>query len=273
MVDNVAANYSTLYRVDPATNRIVARYRLDSSAGGITVGGGSVWVSMYYDNLVERIGPHGRVLAHIPVGLQPQFIDTAFGSVWVSNHHGRSVTRIDLRTNRVVDTIPAGDQRTFRNGPQGMTHDKHFEYVGSSNNSAVGFERINPRNDNTTAYLNPSAFCGPLAHAYGAVWSSDACNSTVWKINPKNGAAMRQITLPSVNDVAVVRGRLWTAFDRRIDPTSGVGSAGAVDELDARGTVVSSLRVGGDASRLGVAGGDLWVADGTNGVLTRVRVR
>ncbi len=95
-------SYSTLRRIDPATNHVTATHVLDSSAGGFAVGDRSIWVSMYSDNQVERIGPRGHVLARINVGLQPQYIHLAFGSVWVSNHHGRSVTRIDPRTNRVL---------------------------------------------------------------------------------------------------------------------------------------------------------------------------
>ena len=57
LINNDEFNYSTLRRIDPHTNRVTARHRLDSSAGGFAVGDGSIWVSMYYDNELERIDP------------------------------------------------------------------------------------------------------------------------------------------------------------------------------------------------------------------------
>ncbi len=143
-VDRISDNYSTLRRIDPATNQVTASYLLDSSAGGIAVGEGGIWVTMYYDNTVERIDQHGRVIARIPVGLQPQEVHVAFGSVWVSNHHGRSISRIDPRTDRVIATLPAGDQHMFRNGPQNLADDGRYLYLYSSNGDRP-FERIDPR--------------------------------------------------------------------------------------------------------------------------------
>ena len=156
-----------------ASSRITNTYRLDSAAGGFAVGDGAVWVAMYFDNTLERLDSHGRVLARIRVGLQPQFIHLAFGSVWVSNHHGRSLTRIDPRTNRVIATLPAGDQHMFRDGPQAMTDDGRYLYIYSSNGTRP-LERIDPRTDAAAMFAAPvssatssrsPARCGPRTAA------------------------------------------------------------------------------------------------------------
>ena len=41
----------------------------------------------------------------IPVGKQPSGVATGAGSVWVANGGEKTISRIDPRTNTVVDTI------------------------------------------------------------------------------------------------------------------------------------------------------------------------
>ncbi|MDQ2748237.1 MAG: hypothetical protein ABI775_07640 [Pseudonocardiales bacterium] len=67
------------------------------------------------------------------------------------------------------------------------------------------------------------------------------------------------------------RGALWVGFDTAFDVQTGIGSGGTVEQLDpSTGTVEQQFAIGGDASVLGQAGGDLWVVDNTNDVVTRL---
>ena len=270
LVGSIEYNYSPLRRIDPATNKITATYRLDSSAGGFAVGAGSIWVSMYYDNTVERINTHGRVLARIRVGLQPEAVLVAFGSVWVANHHGRSVSRIDPRTDRVIATIPAGDQHMFRNGPQGLTSDGRYVYNGSSNGTEP-FERIDPRTDHVRTFANPSAFCGDMIYARGSVWAVDHCNAVLYRIDPSDGTVQRSRQFVDITDLARLGRAVWISYDTALDPNTGVGSGGTVALLGPAGNTAQTLAVGGDAANLASGFGDLWVADNTNGTVLRVR--
>ena len=222
--------YDTLRRIDPATNRITASYRLDSSAGGFAVGDDSIWVAMYYDNTVERLDAHGHVLARIDVGLQPQFIHIAFGSVWASNHHGRSVTRIDPRTNRVTATLPAGDQHMFRDGPQQMTDDGRYLYIYSSNGTQP-FERIDPRTNTVTTVRAP-VNCGDIVAIAGSVWATNCTDTvTINQLDPATGAVRHSITFafPQIQPSMTVHdGALWVAFDTVFDDQTGIGSGGTI---------------------------------------------
>ncbi len=267
------SQYSTLRRIDPVTNRVTASYQLDSSAGGFAVGDGSIWVAMYFDNTVERLDAHGHVLAHIAVGLQPQWIYLAFGSVWVSNHHGRSVTRIDPRTNRIVATLPAGDQHMFRDGPQAMTDDGRYLYLYSSNGTEP-FERIDPRTDAVTTRAAP-VNCGDIVAITGSVWTTDCTDTiTLKQLDPATGATRHTITptaAPVPPSMTALRHALWVAFDTSYDGQTGAASGGTVEELNPpTGVVQQQLAVGGDASVIRHAAGDLWVLDQTNGVITRL---
>jgi streptogramin lyase len=276
LINSDEFNYSTLRRIDPQTNHVTATHRLDSSAGGIAIGFGSIWVSMYYDNEVERIGPRGHVITRIKVGLQPQFVHLAFGSVWTSNHHGRSVSRINPHTNRVIATLPAGDQRQFRNGPQALADDGRYLYVYSSNGNRP-FERIDPRTDRVTKY-RAAINCSDLVAIGGSVWSANCNNApTLHQLAPTSGRTRHTITLPNVPltpSLAAHRGALWAAFDTSFDDQTGVASGGTLDKINpSSGVVEQQLSVGGDASAVRAAAGDLWVIDDTNGVVTRLHVQ
>jgi len=109
---------STLTRIDPARNAVVARIKVKSvracpqfpqSCGEAAAGDGAVWVSLVPDNTVERIDPQTNTVTEtIPVGPQPEGIAVSPGAVWVANRGDPSVSRIDPTTNRVVATIPVG---------------------------------------------------------------------------------------------------------------------------------------------------------------------
>ena len=72
---------------------------------------GSVWVTNLYSSTVARIDPRtNRVVARIPVGARPYGLAAGGGSVWVSNSGEGTVSRIDPRTNRVVKTFDAGTE-------------------------------------------------------------------------------------------------------------------------------------------------------------------
>ncbi len=278
--------YSTLRRIDPTTNTITASFRLDSSAGGFAVGDGSIWVSMYFDNQVERLDAHGRVIARIGVGLQPQWTYIAFGSVWVTNHHGRSVSRIDPHTDRVIATLPAGDQHTFRSGPQQMTDDGHYLYLYSSNGTKP-FERIDPRTNAVTTFAAP-VNCGNIVAIAGSVWTSDCADTvTLQQLDPATGSTRRTVSgvgiavcgvlpfeCPPQPTMTRYRHALWVGFDTAFDDQTRIVSGGTVEELNAStGAIEQQIAVGGDASVLRHAFGDLWLVDDTNGVVTRLHPR
>ena len=98
----------TLFRVDPATDRVVGRIPLGFDPGWVAVGGGSVWVTDAGGGAVVRIDPRSdRVVGRIRVGRDPQGVVVAYGAAWVANYEDGTVSRIDLRSGAVT-TIPVG---------------------------------------------------------------------------------------------------------------------------------------------------------------------
>jgi streptogramin lyase len=105
----------TLFKVDPATNRVIGRMDLPptTSPSAVAAGEGAVWVTDLLDDTVLRIEGRLqsnsslsqwetlRVSRRIPVGLAPTDIAVGDGFVWVANYLDGTISRIDPETNSV----------------------------------------------------------------------------------------------------------------------------------------------------------------------------
>ena len=92
-------------RIDPATNRVADRIPVDGDSG-IAVGGGAVWVTSPDDGRLWRIEP-GRPPRKRPidVGGQPDFVSYGDGAAWTGDYQDGVLTRVDARTNTVTKRV------------------------------------------------------------------------------------------------------------------------------------------------------------------------
>jgi hypothetical protein len=93
---------SELYRINPASGKIVKRLYLGASAAyNLWIGGGSVWVADDQGAAVIRVKARtNRVVARPRVGDGPADVVVNGGRAWVISHRDRALHRIDLSTNR-----------------------------------------------------------------------------------------------------------------------------------------------------------------------------
>ncbi len=106
----VAAGGSEICRVDPATNRVAARFPSPEGAAGARYGFGSLWVTSPESDMVSRLDPRtGKVQATVEVGSGAYFLDVGEGAVWVLNNTSSDVLRIDPSTDAVAATIDVSD--------------------------------------------------------------------------------------------------------------------------------------------------------------------
>lgn len=99
----------TLVRIDPASNRVVARIDVPASSYAVAFGEGAVWVTNTDANTLTRVDPTTNLVTHtIPVGPSPRFLAVGERSVWTLNQGDGSVSRVDAATGRVIATIDVG---------------------------------------------------------------------------------------------------------------------------------------------------------------------
>jgi YVTN family beta-propeller protein len=88
-----------VFRIDTATNEVVAEIQTGPGAHGIVVDASGVWVTNYRENTVSRIDPAtNEVVATIDGVGSGVGITAGDGAIWVSTSE-RGISRIDPATN------------------------------------------------------------------------------------------------------------------------------------------------------------------------------
>jgi len=252
---------STLMRIDPARNAVVARIKVpppDTSAAG----DGAVWLTYPADDTVSRIDPAtNKVTASIHVGPRPAGIAVSPGAVWVADADGPSVSRIDPATNRVVATIPVGPTRACCAEHMSLTATGGTLWVAVPNaNEIVG---IDTTTDDVVAKLRlPYSPCAYLVADQGGVWSAGGiCADSVARVDVRTKALTASVGEPHAVGLALGFGSVWAA----------VIDSGNIDQIDpTAGRLIARLHVGGTPVRLGVGFGSVWVND-DNGRVLRIQ--
>jgi DNA-binding beta-propeller fold protein YncE len=99
----------TLWRVDPATQRVIATVALPFAPRDVAVGAGGVWLVDRRADSVIRVDPRtNRIVATIRVGRGPSAVAIGERIVWVSNELDGTVSRIEPKRNVVDRTISVG---------------------------------------------------------------------------------------------------------------------------------------------------------------------
>src|SRR5581483_11955266 len=252
---------STLMRIDPRRNAIIARIKV-SPGEDAAAGGGAVWISHPREDTVSRIDPTtNRVSATIHVPGQPSGVAVSPGAVWIADALGPSVTRIDPATNRIVATIRVGPDSACCSPHMGVTASGEAVWVALPSGKSI--VRVNPRTNKVTATIKLNFIpCGFVAVTDDAVWSAGAdCTHVVARIDPTAKRVSAELAEPHA--VGIVR-----AFDSVWVASLESGNIERIDPQTAR--VVARLHVGGFPVRLAAGFGSLWVND-DKGRLLRIQ--
>jgi streptogramin lyase len=252
----------TLARIDPRTNTIVQRVKMDTVAE-TAAGEGSVWVSHPELNAVSRLDPSTMTpTATIRVGREPAGLAVSPGAVWVANIGGPSVTRIDPATNRVVATIRVGPPSACCAEHMTLTATKDAVWVAVPN--ADTLVRVDPATNTVTDTVEvPSSPCAVVVADHEAVWNaSGGCGDEVLS---RVDARTRRLTTTVEGEghpigLALFDGSLWV----------GALLAQSIDRVDPEtGRIVARLPVDGRPKRLALGFGSVW-AELENGGIIRI---
>ena len=104
------ADGGTLWRIDPATNKVVASVSVPNPfATGVEVGHGAVWVPARENKVVYRIDPKtSKVVATIQLPSEIGGLGVGPDAIWTSGFGDGKVYKIDPATNEIAGSLDTG---------------------------------------------------------------------------------------------------------------------------------------------------------------------
>ena len=173
---------TTLSRIDPQQNQVVAELRLPAGCEDLAFGEAALWVACPASNQVFRVDPRTNLVdQRITVSAEPRALAIGEGSIWVLCTKDGNVDRIDPKTNQVAKSIELGVP-----GVQGGI----AAGAGSVWVTLSGFPvtRIDPNANRVVQQFYGSAG-GAILVGEGWVWLSNRSQGSLWRLDPKRIAA------------------------------------------------------------------------------------
>jgi virginiamycin B lyase len=174
---------STLARIDPEQNKIVAQIRIQSDCTSLTFAETALWVLCPAEDRLYRVNPQTAVVEkHIELSANPRAMAFGENSLWALCLKDGKVERIDPKTNKISKTIELETPGSARGGIA----------VGGG---AVwvtldGFPltKIDAASEKVVQQFW-GAGGGAIQFAFNAIWLSNLKEGTLWRIDPRRVAA------------------------------------------------------------------------------------
>jgi streptogramin lyase len=166
-----------LFRIDPATDEIVARIPVGSTGHGVAVGPEGVWVVKAGGSQLEIDSGANRIARTIPVGTEASGVALAGGAVWVSDNIAGVVYRVNPETENVRTIHLPG-------GADGIAADSTGVWVLDSSSGFV--VRIDPTTGQVGQQIRVGAEANSIAVGAGFVWVADPGEGSVYRIDPSS---------------------------------------------------------------------------------------
>lgn len=230
-----------LVKINPATNRVVARTKIGFGSCGLAYGAGSMWVEDTSSSTISRVSvTTGRRLKAIPVGSTPYDATFAYGAAWTTAYGTGELERIDPARNRVV----ARWRLAQATGVVGA-----FGSVWAAGSDGV--IRIDPATNKLLATIPVTGGAGWTAATGDAVWVTTPTG--IARIDPQTNTVTASVPLagaPYLGDPDVVAGKVWVPQIRR-------NAIAVVDP--ATNTVAQTVHAGSGPFVVTQIGGQAWV--------------
>ena len=250
-----------IVRIDPSTNKIVARVRIpDEACSRLAFGFNSVWVPICGSTpaLVRIDAMKNTISAVLPIAPAGEEggIATSDDSVWMVTDKNGTLVRVDPSTNGVRDRIhiPHGSfNPVFSDGTVWIT--------GIESNVVTA---VDASSGKVLASIPVGSKPRFLAAGGGSIWTLNQGDGTISRVDEKSRklVATIQAGIPGTGgDIGYGADAVWlTVFDvplTRVDATTNRVAKQWVGE-------------GGDSLRFGFD--SLWITDYKKGLLSRIPI-
>lgn len=192
------------------------------------VGFGSVWTMSDRNNLM-RIALADNAVTEIPIDTAPaEFRRTVAGegAVWVADSRGRTIYKVDPKTNLVAMTIPADfPVTTAAAGEIGVGEGSVWAITGSLSEEILRRYSSQTGVEQATIPL-PSLSARGIVFDFGSIWLAGLQDEQLYRIDPATNQIVSTIELQSRPvTLASGEGAVWVReFDgtvQRVDGSSG----------------------------------------------------
>lgn len=195
---------ASLAKVDLATRKVVARYRVGPAGpeGGIAASNDSVWLVIDAQGTLARIDPSTgtvRSRTRLPAGsYNPHFQQ---GVVWISQANGSTLSAVDAGSGLLLPPITVGPHPRFLTGGEGAV------WTLNQGDGSVTRVELAERGTQNIALHTPGPG-GDLQYAEGYVWSTMA-KMPLSLIDAKSDALICQWQGPGGDSLGIGFGSLW----------------------------------------------------------------
>lgn len=202
----------TISRIDPNTNALVWRARLDqdplpsTNPVGVAYGGGSVWAADNGSDKAWRLDPTtGAILGVTHVGDSHEFVGFGEGRIWIASENG-TVGRLDPVSGNVDKLIQAGNDADFLGFSPGS--------VWVTNYRTDLLYRLDPSGAVTARYPIGTGAQG-VAFDGASLWVAMYDRGQVVRVDSSTGKVQRRVRIGvKPRGLAVAGGSVWVANSR-----------------------------------------------------------
>jgi virginiamycin B lyase len=226
----------------------IAKFSIPGSPDWVVIGD-SVWISNNPKNNISQLDPKtNQIGAVITVGTKPcSGLALGFGSVWVPICSDGSVQRVDLKTQKIVATIPSG----VANTEGGIAAGEGSIWMPSDASGVLS--RIDPATNKVLSKISIPAGSFTAAFDAGSVWITGTKNNVVTRVNAKTERVVATIPVgPTPRFLATGLGSVWTL-------NQGDGSVSRIDPSSNKVSATIEVGVPGPGGDIAVGEGAVWV--------------
>lgn len=164
-------------RIDPATNKVIARIKVNPETHYLAFGFGSLWAVSSNSSAIQRIDPAtNAVIKTTALGKVPGFLAAGEGAVWVQEQGDGTVARVDPQSGDVTGRVKVGAVLKYGDIDTGAG------MVWLRTTEDQTFVAIDPQSMTVTARLGKAEGSGALRFTPDGLWTSahDVHTLTWW---------------------------------------------------------------------------------------------
>ena len=240
---------------DASSLPIVQKIHVGGDPDWLSIGFGSVWVSVPKTNEIVRVDPvRNTIQARIALtdDQEPCYgIGMGPDRVWVLNCQSQTLTRINPHSNKVDLRIPVGIDPAGEGGIAVSQNSVWF--VSNEDGRSSTLTQVNSHNGHIVRRIAVGKDSAVVKLGFGSVWVVSSGEGKVYRVDPIHRKVMATIAVNAGPRFTTVgAGSLWVL-------SQSDGSVSRIDPAKNKVSAVIRAQVPGAGGEICYGGGFIWV--------------